>query len=95
MLRHEAMRSNSQRPGKAVCVLFVTRVRYCCVDELRPGFREPHQDLGLSRINSADHTGVFAIDREFAIRKSVRQRYSLLEAFDGFSKFTGDEQRIS
>jgi hypothetical protein len=89
------MRGNAQGPGKAVRVFFVTRMRYRCFDEPRARFRKPGQDFRLARINSTDHARMFAINREFAIRKSVRQRYSLLEAFDGFSKFAGDEQRIS
>src|SRR5689334_12969889 len=52
VLRHETMRGNAQGPGKAVCVFFVTRMRYRCFDEPRARFRKPGQDLRLARINS-------------------------------------------
>jgi len=82
---------NTQRPGKAVRILLSTRVCDCRFDEPRPGLGVPHYNFGLPCIDAANHARMLAIDRKFVIRKSVRERYSSIEEFNGSPKFTGDE----
>src|SRR5262245_18121755 len=82
MLRYKGMCSYTQRPGKAVGIFPSTRVCDRRLDAARPSFGITHEHSGLRCIDAADHARMFAIDREFVIRKSVRERYSLIEEFD-------------
>jgi len=66
VLSHATMRSNSQRPGKAVRVFFVTRMRYCRIDEPRRRFGNPIRIFACPH-KFGNHPGMFAIDREFPL----------------------------
>jgi hypothetical protein len=80
------VRSNGKRPGKAVCVILVARMRYGRLNETHAGLGETHQDFYLPTIGAANHAWMLAINREFALRYCVGKGRSPSKGFGGLSE---------
>jgi len=95
MLSNETMRSNSQRPGKAVRVSRATCIGDRCFEKLQAGRREAGYDFCLPTIHPAHHAWMFAIDGKFRIWNRIGECHATSENDVSRLKLTCYQQRIA
>ena len=91
----ESVRGNPERPREAVRIIAPTAMRHRLFHETCSGLHKACQQMGLPRIQPANHTGMLAVDRELLIRNDVGDCRSLGENVYGLPEFSGDKQRVA